>query len=297
MAQSISNRILATPSAYAREHYLYIQEVGTLRSLEPHISKRQNLNSFLFFVVLDGSGHLSYGQNRFPIGAGDCVWLDCSRPYAHESSAHEPWRLIWVHFYGQSARLFYDNFLTAGNHFLFHPASIMPYTAAIERIYQLQEEKSTLMELCSHKYLTDIITLSFTDKLSADNLSASKLSADKLSADNSPGAKEYSISQKLKQVHHYLRENYRQKIKLDDLSELFFISKFHLAREYKKTYGITIGNALTAHRISHAKSMLRFSPASVERIAVDCGFQDAAYFIKVFKSAENMTPAEYRNIW
>ena len=46
MAKSKSNRIIPTPSHYAKEHYLYVQEVGTLQSLEPHISKRQNLNSF-----------------------------------------------------------------------------------------------------------------------------------------------------------------------------------------------------------------------------------------------------------
>ena len=40
MAKSSSNRILPTPSSYAREHYLYVQEIGTLQSLEPHVSKR-----------------------------------------------------------------------------------------------------------------------------------------------------------------------------------------------------------------------------------------------------------------
>mgnify|MGYP001033109180 FL=1 len=52
MAKSTSNRIIATPSSYAKEHYLYIQEVGTLQSIEPHISRRQDLNSYLFFIVL-----------------------------------------------------------------------------------------------------------------------------------------------------------------------------------------------------------------------------------------------------
>lgn len=62
-------------------------------------------------------------------------------------------------------------------------------------------------------------------------------------------------------------------------------------------YGITIGNDLTSKRISHAKSMLRFSNDSVENIALDCGFQNAGYFIKVFKKSENMTPLEYRKKW
>lgn len=46
---TLSDRILVTPSSYARNHYLYVQEVGTLKSLQPHISRREKLESYLFF--------------------------------------------------------------------------------------------------------------------------------------------------------------------------------------------------------------------------------------------------------
>ena len=70
-----------------------------------------------------------------------------------------------------------------------------------------------------------------------------------------------------------------------------------LSREYKKNYGVTILNDLVAIRISHAKSLLRFSDTSIEQIALSCGFQDAGYFIKVFRNAEGMTPLVYRKKW
>ena len=278
MAKSTSDRIISTPSSYAREHYLYVQEVGTLQSLEPHISKRQNLNSYLFFVVLDGSGIVSYENNTYPISAGDCVWLDCTRPYSHESSADDPWSLMWVHFNGQAAEAYYRAFTYHGNFFLFRPRNLVLFTDALSQLYQAQLNKSSLMELISNKYITDIITLCFTESR-AEHLG------------------EYSIPEKLDQVHAYLEEHYAEKITLEDLAEHFFISKFHLSREYKKTFGSTLFNDLTGRRISHAKSMLRFSDDSVESIAQACGFQDAGYFIKVFKRSENMTPLEYRKKW
>ena len=108
---------------------------------------------------------------------------------------------------------------------------------------------------------------------------------------------EYTIPDKLKQIHEYISENYFRKISLEDLADRFFISKVHLSRENKKIYGITLGNALTNLRLSHAKSMLRFSDDSVDTIALSCGFQDTGYFIKVFKKAENMTPLQYRKKW
>ncbi len=278
MAKSSSNRILSTPSAYAREHYLYVQEVGTLQSLEPHISKRQNLSSFLFLVVLDGQGTLSYCGNTHPISSGDCAWIDCTKPYSHESSAAHPWSLKWVHFNGAEASYYYEYYLSLENPYLFHPRSILPFTDALDQLYLCQQTKNPLMELTSSKYITDIITSCFTENETLK-------------------MREYTIPDKLRQVHEYLSENYHQKISLEELSERFFISKYHLSREYKKIYGTTLGNALTSQRLSHAKSMLRFSDDSIDTIALNCGFQDTGYFIKVFKRAENMTPLQYRKKW
>ena len=278
MAKSSSNRILSTPSSYAREHYLYVQEIGTLQSLEPHISKRQNLNSFLFLVVLDGEGTLNYSGTRHRISAGDCALINCARPYSHESSATHPWSLKWVHFNGLEASYYYDYFISRENSYLFRPRSILPFTDVLDQLYLCQQNKNPLVELTSNKYLTDIITLCFTENESL------KLG-------------EYTIPDKLKQIHEYISENYFRKISLEDLADRFFISKFHLSREYKKIYGITLGNALTNLRLSHAKAMLRFSDDSVDTIALSCGFQDTGYFIKVFKKAENMTPLQYRKKW
>ena len=163
MAKSQSNRILATPSAYARKHYLYVQEVGTLQSLEPHVSKRQNLNSFLFFVVMDGEGILSYQGTKHKISTGDCVWINCNKPYYHESSAEHPWSLKWVHFNGAEAKNFHDAYLSKGNGYLFHPRSILAFTEALDQLYLCQQAKNSLMELRSNKIITDIITLCFTE--------------------------------------------------------------------------------------------------------------------------------------
>ena len=56
MAKSLSDRVLATPSSYAKKHYLYVQEIGTLTSMEPHVSSRENISSYLFLTVLKGEG-------------------------------------------------------------------------------------------------------------------------------------------------------------------------------------------------------------------------------------------------
>lgn len=277
MANVQSRRIIPTPSSYAREHFFYVQEIGTLTSKSPHISTRNNIFSYLFLVVVKGSGSFSYQGKTFTIHAGDCVFVDCHEPYSHESSANDPWTLTWVHFYGTHFCDFYHYYTELGFPFCFHPSDLSGILNTLSCLYQVHEEKNALTEILSNKYLTDLVTAAFLE--------------------NRQEEESGSIRKKLELIREYLMSHYNEKISLDQLSAVFFISKYHLSREYKRYFGVTLMNDLNSMRLSKAKSLLRFSDESVERIAEQCGFGDSAYFIRVFKAAENLTPYSYRRKW
>ncbi len=271
-----SSRILATPTSFAKSNFLYVQEVGSLQSLSPHVSRRDNLESFLFFVVTKGKGKLTYHGQTFFLSGGDCVFLDCLEEYSHESSKDEPWELSWVHFHGKQAPMFYKHFLELGGSFYFHPNHLSLFLDTLDILFETQKNPGNSMELLSHRYLTDLIALCISE------------------IGNSKSA---SVTEKIRDIQNYLDLHFTEKISLDDLARHYFISKFHLSREFKKLTGTTIGNYLTAKRVSHAKNQLRFTTLPIDAIARDCGLSDPSYFVKVFKNAEGMTPGEYRNRW
>lgn len=275
MEKTRSERVLVTPSPYAKAHYLYVQETGSLQSIEPHISSRRNLNSYLFFVVLSGRGTLTYEKRTVELGSGDCAFIDCRSPYAHESSTDEPWRLTWVHFNGGDAAHFYQSYLEQGHPFFFRPVSMLPFVETISQLYEISRDRTFLNELKAHSLLTDLIAQIYAQQEETSD----------------------TVSAKLKQIHEYIRLHYAEKITLDFLSELFFISKYHMSREYRQAYGTTLVGDITQRRVAHAKSALRFSDQPVESIAEKSGFPDSAYFIHVFKRAEGMTPLQYRKKW
>lgn len=277
MANSRSERILVTPSAYTKNHYLYIQEVGSLTSLEPHLSRREQLDSYLFFIVTQGSGTVTINGESFLVKAGDCIWLNCLLPYSHKSDLHDPWTLHWVHFNGSQVASFYRLYTEKGGLAVYTPASLSSYIEILQTLFRLQQKPELLTDLLSHKYLTDLIALIYSDVFH--------------------GNTEYSIPDKFTDIRNYIENNYTQKITLDSLATMFYISKYHLHREYQRLFGTTITNALSLKRLAHAKNLLRFSDESVESIAVTSGFQNASYFIKVFKKYEGMTPLEYRRKW
>ena len=94
-----SDRILYTPSNFARTSLLYLQEIGSLRVHKPHSTGRSNLSSYLFFIVTDGEGELICEGRTYSLCTGDCVFIDCRKQYAH-SSSEKLWSLSWIHFYG-----------------------------------------------------------------------------------------------------------------------------------------------------------------------------------------------------
>lgn len=276
---SQSDRVIATPTKFAQNNYFYVQEVGRLKSLVPHLSKRQNLNSFLFFIVLSGEGCVTYDGQSFLLHQGGCAFIDCSRNYSHISSENAPWELMWVHFNGPRAQEFYQQFLKTAGNAVFHSISLIPYEQALSMLLHINKERSTMAELQSNKYITDIITHCILEAKQEGN-----------PTDN-------SMAVKLHQVRTYIDTNYTNKISLEGLAELFFISKFHLSREFKKAYGITIGTYLSSCRMGQAKHLLRFSSKPIEEIAISCGIPDTSYFTKVFRKSEQMTALEYRRKW
>ena len=108
-----SNRIIYTPSDFAKSSLFHLQETGTLQAKFPHTSSRTNLSSYLFFIVESGSGTLSYDNIVHSLFQNDCVFLDCHKPYAH-STSNNLWKLKWVHFYGPNMNIIYQKYLSRG---------------------------------------------------------------------------------------------------------------------------------------------------------------------------------------
>lgn len=274
-----SERVLHTPSTFAKSSLFYMQEAGTLKSLKSHKCQRANLNSFLFIIVLSGKGILTVNDKTYALNTSDCVLIDCKQPYSHQSSEDDPWELMWVHFNGIHARSYYDLFVEQVPNFVFQTDSPTHFISTIHKIMEAHNENNTLTELIISKLITDILTLCFTESKKMSEF-----------CDN-------NISLKLSSIRSFIDENYQAKISLDQLAVQFYISKFHLAREFKAQYGVTIGNYILLQRINLAKKLLRFTDKSIELIASECGIPDTSYFNKVFKKSENITASRYRKDW
>lgn len=98
----------------------------------------------------------------------------------------------------------------------------------------------------------------------------------------------------VKDVLLYLHNNYKQKITIPDLSRHFHVNRTTLSDRFFEATGETIITYLNKHRINLSAILLRESTLSVSDIAEEVGFNDTAYFAKLFRKYLHHTPSGYR---
>lgn len=271
-----SKRVLYTPSSFARSSLLHLQETGTLQALHPHTSSRSLLSSYLFFVVLSGSGELIYDDDKYELKTGDCVFIDCDKSYSH-STDKDLWQLQWCHFNGPEMKSIYDKYISRGGKPVFE--SSMAYSQILTELFEEASSDTHLRDMKINAILANLLIMLMEDAWNPETS---------------------AITEKQKQVikvRTYIDENFSKKITLDDLSSMFYIDKFYLCEQFKERYGITVNDYINSVRITEAKKLLRFTDKTTEEIATLIGVNGAAYFSRMFKKIEGVSPKEYRKMW
>lgn len=93
-------------------------------------------------------------------------------------------------------------------------------------------------------------------------------------------------------ILEYIREVYRDPLKLDDLALHFLMNKHYLCHLFKKGTGFSVMEYVIQLRIIEAKSLLR-SGASVQEAGERAGFQSYEYFIRSFNKYMGISPKQY----
>lgn len=273
-----SDRILYTPSAFARGSLLHLQEVGTLKALHPHTSTRSGLVSYLCFLVLEGEGSLTYDGRQYSLKLGDCVFIDCRKTYSH-STSDCLWSLSWCHFYAPFMPAIYEKYKERGGLPVFHLEDTMHFEVIFKQLYELAASSDYIRDMRINERLSSLLTLLMQESWNPENSTVSKKRME------------------LAAVKSYLDEHYIERITLDELEVRFFINKYYLLKIFKENYGSTISNYLIAKRITRAKQLLRFTKLTIDEIGCEVGMDGAGYFSRMFKKAEGISPKEYRKQW
>jgi len=97
----------------------------------------------------------------------------------------------------------------------------------------------------------------------------------------------------LDRVREQLDDEFRQRHTLENLARTAGVHRVHLAREFRRCFGCTVGHYIRQRRIEFACERLAASADPLSRIAFDAGFADQSHFTNTFRQLVGVSPGAF----
>ena len=95
-------------------------------------------------------------------------------------------------------------------------------------------------------------------------------------------------------IFAYINNHITEEISLDRLEKEFYVSKFHISREFKKLTGTTLHQYIIKTKLDLCKNLIE-EGKSITDIAQICNLGSYNNLFRVFKKEFGITPKEYYN--
>ena len=129
-----------------------------------------------------------------------------------------------------------------------------------------------------------ILTKIVSEKVESEN--ANDIKSDGASFENC----EYIISD----IENYIEKNLDKKLSLTDIAASVHMNKSYISRVFKEKMGENLFDYINKRKIEKAKTLIKNNVLRMYEIALSVGMEDTAYFSRVFKKYEGISPSEYQ---
>lgn len=228
------------------------------------------------FYVVGGKGNFLIGNETFPVNEGDLVVVNPLVEHTETSFHAQPLEYIVLGIDGLELsfgdvedRPFYIT------HFHHNSAQIQGYLQ--DMLQEIGGKVPGYESICQ-----DLLDILIIRLMRSSNYAAYMV----------PTA-EHS-NKDAATVRRYINNHFKEPITLDMLANLVHISKYHMAHNFTKAYGISPINYLLNLRLQESCILLESTNFSMSHIAQTVGFSSSCYFSQIFKKAMGISPSEYR---
>ncbi len=98
----------------------------------------------------------------------------------------------------------------------------------------------------------------------------------------------------IQEIINFINDNYNQDITVELLAKKYSLSKGYLSRQFKKYTGLPPIEYISLIKIQNAQRLLSSNTnKSITEIALECGYNNSAYFTRAFKKITGTTPKKY----
>lgn len=247
-------------------------------------------NYYEFYFFLEGDVSMQIGDKEYPIETGDIMLIPPNtlhHPIIH--NAEIPYRrfVFWIsqeycNYLLQISPdyVYFMQYVLTKKNYILHNDRIIANAIQTKVLGLIQEMQS------EHFGKTAQITLDVNDLI----LYLNRL----LYEANHPHSKkkEISLSQ---QLAEYIQKNIEDDLSLEKLSQLFHMSKYHIAHVFKDHMGMSIHQYITKKRLILCREAI-LGEMSITEAYETAGFGDYSSFYRAFVKEYGISPKDFRNM-
>jgi AraC-like DNA-binding protein len=104
---------------------------------------------------------------------------------------------------------------------------------------------------------------------------------------------EVLLPARIRRIIDYIEGNIGGSLRLEELARIAQTSKFHFARAFGNTVGVSPHVFVRQRQVSRAAGLLTTSRMPLQEIALQCGFADQPHFTRTFKMHFGVSPGRY----
>lgn len=102
------------------------------------------------------------------------------------------------------------------------------------------------------------------------------------------------IEKVLEYINENINDSFSDKLNLQNISNIFHISKNYLCHLFKVQTGYRFGEYVNIQKVNKAKKLIEEGKKTFEFISFECGFSSQSHFSTTFKKYTGLTPNEYK---
>lgn len=267
---------IAAITAQAKRLPFYLIECGYFFAKKNYYTKRNNSDMYLLFATISGKGKLLYEGGEYILEKNTVVVISCDAFQHYASLSEEIWEFRWITFNGTAAGEFYK-LINPGGINILNTAKIIEYAEMLEEVGKHYKHQELVYSLQVSSIISNLLTDVITERIEGERIGTGGI-------------------ERLKPVIDFIDHHYNQKISIQELADMMFISKYYFIILFRTNVGVTPHEYLVNLRIKKAKELLVSTDLSLAEIADKTGFCDSKNLIMNFKKNTSMTPRKYRTL-
>jgi transcriptional regulator GlxA family with amidase domain len=101
--------------------------------------------------------------------------------------------------------------------------------------------------------------------------------------------------EKVREAEHHISEHFTRDVPVEELAERASMSRRNLVRRFKAATGHMPGVYQQMLRVNAARKMLEDGAPSIQQVGLAVGYEDVAFFRRIFKRHCGVAPSAYRD--